>query len=618
MSSVIATIKGEFQGNSWVARLTRNGWECDNPHVSAVLQAFDPDFIRSINPLDQRGWGVDAAVGAARMLKGELHLNPASTADRQGGETEAKSRGSQARHYGKVNPVLPPPRPVHVDNPVEVLLTARNPEQVRRHFARFRQARLYGWTQDTNYKGSKGGKWVGTDEDAGKVRYQANKPGSGRGGKKEPAGEKKGSGGGGKPSPKEAHADIVQHLRDVLSGEGEEADALFAKLQDRLQGMSPSERKEAAAKLEAVLGGKPTKEKAPAKRATKQPAEKKPAAGKQASEADTFEATKQAWSELTKEGNVNIPELYDAVAEQIPGLTLPEFHKMLLQWKKDDLITLQLNGHRDAFPRSNEGIEGQKGLYFFVQLRGDPKDLKLPAGRDKPAQPAKEAPAKTPAKRQPAAAKKKPQKGDVNEKGQVFDGRWWRRPEGEKPAPKARAKKAAAEKQPAAKPGKIADKPTPGKVSGATPEQLGKAIKEVADTLKKFPEYQDGLVDMGTFYAEIQERIPDLTLEQFHNLMWQLGKEYKVELHVLNETKTADEFAKRHAVQDGERMYNFVRVKKDADPTPSKPVNAEKKFKTRSEYEAELNQGAQIGVPPSAVPGSPVHEPPRLPQPPRS
>lgn len=369
-----------------------------------------------------------------------------------------------------MNPVLPPPRPVHVDNPVEVLLTARNPEQVRRHFARLRQARLYGWTQDTNYKGSKGGKWVGTDEDAGKVRYQANKPGAGRGGKKESSGEKKGSGGGEKPwqTPKEAYADIVQHLRDVLSGEGEEADALFAKLQDRLQGMSPSERKEAAAKLEAVLGGKPTKEKAPAKRATKQPAEKKPAAGKQASEADTFEATKQAWSELTKEGNVNIPELYDAVAEQIPGLTLPEFHKMLLQWKADDLITLQLNGHRDAFPRSSEGIEGQKGLYFFVQLRDDPANLKLPAGRDKPAQPAKEAPAKTPAKRQPAAAKKKPQKGDVNEKGQVYDGRWWRRPEGEKPAPKPRAKKAAAEKQPAEKPaekpGKIADKPTPAEI----------------------------------------------------------------------------------------------------------------------------------------------------------
>lgn len=367
----------------------------------------------------------------------------------------------------RLNPVLPPPR--RLLNPVEALLTARSPAQVRLHFARYRRALLYEWERDPKYKGAKGSKWVGTDEDEGKTpRYQASKPGSGRG-KKEPAttggrgkkDEGTGKGVGGKPSQKEAHADIVQHLRDVLSGEGEEADALFAKLQDRLQGMSPAERKEAAEKLGAVLGGK------------------KPAAKK------------------------------------------------------------------------------------------EPKAKPTPAA--KPA----------PAKRAPAAAKKKPQKGDVNEKGQVFDGRYWRKPEG------------AEKKQPAAKPGKIADKPTPGKPSGATPQEMGKALKDTMEYLKLFVEHQDGLVPMYRIYHELVKRVPDITLEQMHNMLWQLSKDYQVELHVENETKYVPQSQKDYALFNDDRMYRAVKLKdKNADLVPSKPVDAKKQFKTYSEHEAEAKQPA--------------------------
>jgi len=626
---------------------------------------------------------------------------------------DRKADGEILNHYGiiawkeqaseegkamkqRLNPVLPPPRrPL---NPVDALLTARSPQQVRLHFARYRRALLYEWERDPKYKGAKGSKWVGTGDDAGKTpRYQASKPGGGRG-KKEPAatggrGKKEEAAGkstGGKPSKKEPHADIVQHLRDVLSGEGEEADALFAKLQDRLAGMSPAERKEAAEKLGAVLGGKkPAAKKEPkAKkewvapervkptddvhaavadlydhatdpattleqmkgalqrmknanaprsqldklasyvgivrklaskaevhkaierklldrkgsydRATAGPSdedlvsddfdapEPKKTASTQPSEASAFDAMKKAWVELNKENNVKIPELFDEVAAQVPGLTQEQFYGMLKQWKKDDLITLQLIGHRDAEPRGSEALWDTKGSYFYVQMNDDPQHLKLPPGRDKPT-PASKQPAEkpAPAKRTPAAAKKKPQKGDVNEKGQVFDGRYWRKPEGaEKPK-----EKAPAEKKPAAKPGKIADKPTPGKPSGASPEQMGKALKDTMEYLGYFVEHRDGLITMDRIYHELVKKIPDITPEQMQNTLWQLSRDYQVELHVLNEAKDAPAEQKKYAIEHNNRMYNFVRLKdKNADLVPSKPVDARKQFKTRSEYEAEAKQ----------------------------
>lgn len=136
----------------------------------------------------------------------------------------------------------------------------------------------------------------------------------------------------------------------------------------------------------------------------KQP-EKQP---EKATEQSVLDAFKGAYTKLNKEGTVKIPELFDAIAERVPGLTSEQFGKMLLKWKEDDLITLQVVGHRDAEPRSSEGIEGQKGMYFYVVANDDPASLKLPAGRDKPAPASKPAEKPAPAKRTPAARKGKP------------------------------------------------------------------------------------------------------------------------------------------------------------------------------------------------------------------
>jgi hypothetical protein len=86
------------------------------------------------------------------------------------------------------------------------------------------------------------------------------------------------------------------------------------------------------------------------------------------SEEQVWEATRAAYAELVKESNVKIPELFDRVQVRFPGLQLKQYHDLLLKWKEQDRLTLQLCGHRDAEPRSSEGIEGLKGLYFYVQM----------------------------------------------------------------------------------------------------------------------------------------------------------------------------------------------------------------------------------------------------------
>lgn len=85
-------------------------------------------------------------------------------------------------------------------------------------------------------------------------------------------------------------------------------------------------------------------------------------------EEQLWEATRAAYAELVKESNVKIPELFDRVQAQFRDLQLKQYHDLLMRWKEQDRLTLQLCGHRDAEPRSSEGIEGLKGLYFYVQM----------------------------------------------------------------------------------------------------------------------------------------------------------------------------------------------------------------------------------------------------------
>jgi hypothetical protein len=390
----------------------------------------------------------------------------------------------------------------------------------------------------------------------------------------------------------------VQHLRDVLSGEGEEADALFAKLQDRLASMSPAERKEAAEKLGSVLGGKkPAAKKEP--KAKPEPKEKKPAS-KQPGFAEVG-ATVKELKTRTGSSVAKIPDLFDALKKTHPDLSREQFDALIQKLHDEDKITLEVANSGDGENRAGEGIKTNRGLGFYVHLNEEP-----PA----------------PAKRTPAAKKQGPKDGDTNAKGQVFkDGRW-RKPEGsEKPKEKAPAKEKSApvpgspvhEPPRLPEPPKKASKPTPGTPSQSSPEEVGDALKDSMDYLKMFVGMQDGLIPLNRVYHELVKRVPDLTKEQFHNLVWQLGQDRKAEFHVLNEVNTASSDAKDYAIGKNDRMYNYFRLKPEAvksgkDLVPSKPAAADKEHKSWSEAYPDA---------PAPTPGSPVHEPPRLPEPPK-
>ena len=84
---------------------------------------------------------------------------------------------------------------------------------------------------------------------------------------------------------------------------------------------------------------------------------------------ELWTATREAYEALTKEGWVKIPELFDAVHARFSQVTLKQFHDALLRWKEQDRLTLQLCSNRHAEARAAEGIEGQKGLLFYVEMR---------------------------------------------------------------------------------------------------------------------------------------------------------------------------------------------------------------------------------------------------------
>jgi hypothetical protein len=113
--------------------------------------------------------------------------------------------------------------------------------------------------------------------------------------------------------------------------------------------------------------------------------------------------------------------------------------------------------------------------------------------------------------------------------------------------------------------------PTPAVVTPAptpvTPPAPGPApladlrtvLKEAYDHLCKFPEFRDKLVELPSLYHETTERMPGLTPEVFQNELWQMSREYLIELHVLNEVYLAKE--PHLAIQRNDRLYYYARWK---------------------------------------------------------
>ena len=96
-------------------------------------------------------------------------------------------------------------------------------------------------------------------------------------------------------------------------------------------------------------------------------------------------------------------------------------------------------------------------------------------------------------------------------------------------------------------------------VPGADAPELGAALRAAYDHLCKFVEFRDRLVELPRLYHEARKRLPALTVEAFHGELSRLSRAYLVELHVLNEVRTAEE-PHLAILRDG-RLYYYARWK---------------------------------------------------------
>lgn len=313
-----------------------------------------------------------------------------------------------------------------------------------------RLALHYGWKRDPNYQGSKGGKWVDEDNpknvryqpnEPGKGRQKqpgtsgkqpaTRKPkgdvesakaaveqaragklsreelrdalsgltgsqldelkrhfkvrgGGSKKADKQAALEGHGTAAGEKPpaAPAGGHGELIGHLHDALGGD-EEA---FARLQDRIAGMSPEERASARQKLAAAMGGGERRKAEPRQRAaaprsksTRSPVAESPAAPRQQKTRPVAQAAQELWpdigaavKQLRKKGSVKIPELYDAIKEQVPDLDRDTFNAVLQKLHDEDRISLEPANSQNLEARAGEGIRSNRGLLFYVHLMQEP------------------------------------------------------------------------------------------------------------------------------------------------------------------------------------------------------------------------------------------------------
>ena len=81
-------------------------------------------------------------------------------------------------------------------------------------------------------------------------------------------------------------------------------------------------------------------------------------------------------------------------------------------------------------------------------------------------------------------------------------------------------------------------------------------LKESYDELCLYVEFRDKLVEMPRLYHEVKSRKPDLSVQQFHDELWQMAGERKLQLHPLNEVRLAKE--PELAINREDRLYYFV------------------------------------------------------------
>ena len=108
--------------------------------------------------------------------------------------------------------------------------------------------------------------------------------------------------------------------------------------------------------------------------------------------------------------------------------------------------------------------------------------------------------------------------------------------------------------QPAAAPAPAT--PTAAPEKPVTTPDLPTIIKAAYDHLRKFPEFRDGMVDLPSLFHETKNRFDSLTEKQYHDAIWQLNTQKKIQLHELNEVHKAQE--KHLAISKDDRLFYYL------------------------------------------------------------
>jgi len=70
---------------------------------------------------------------------------------------------------------------------------------------------------------------------------------------------------------------------------------------------------------------------------------------------------------------------------------------------------------------------------------------------------------------------------------------------------------------------------------------LEPTLHQAYEKLRWNVEYRDGLVELPHLYHEVQKTLPRLTVAEFHRKLLELWETRRIELHILNEVRTAAE-----------------------------------------------------------------------------
>jgi hypothetical protein len=97
----------------------------------------------------------------------------------------------------------------------------------------------------------------------------------------------------------------------------------------------------------------------------------------------------------------------------------------------------------------------------------------------------------------------------------------------------------------------------PGPVAA---RDLESSLKRVYEELRLLVRYQDGLVELPELYDEVQKVLPGLTIVDYHRELLKLEQQRKVELHILNEVRLAQEPEK--AINRNDAVYYYLLWKK--------------------------------------------------------